>query len=266
MKPLIVAIGLVVAALPLAAQSPAETKPSSAPSEDASGQTALTKTWGRAVDPDRDCKFKGDEKSLTITVPGSERPHDLSAELGNLNAPRTLKPVSGDFTFQVTVQGVFAPGDDSTQPGRTGYTGAGILMFVDPENYVRIERATLHGSGGEPHDYVNFEMRLDGKLVRIGTTGDRPITSKNPLHLRLERKGDLLHGFVSDDGQIWDEMEPKQVPETWPETAEVGVAAISTSRLPFEPVYTGLQLVSQPVITVPEPGTPPDAPAPAKAK
>ena len=103
--------------------------------------------WGKAVDPEGDCRFENLRGRLIITVPGSKKPHDLSPEMGNTTAPRMVKPVPGDFVIQVRVDGEFEPGDESTQAGRTGYTGAGLVVFADEKNFVRIERATLHAVG-----------------------------------------------------------------------------------------------------------------------
>jgi hypothetical protein len=78
--------------------------------------------WGVTADQDSDCQFRVDSGVLKINVPGSERAHDLSAENNMMNAPRVTQKVHGDFTVQVRVDGTFEPGEESTQPGRTGYT------------------------------------------------------------------------------------------------------------------------------------------------
>ena len=76
--------------------------------------------WGKAVDPDRDCKFSVKKGELSIFVPGSNGPHDLAAEIDVTNAPRVLQPVSGDFIVQAKIEGRFEPGDQSSLQGRTG--------------------------------------------------------------------------------------------------------------------------------------------------
>src|SRR4051812_8587189 len=96
--------------------------------------------WGEAVDPAGDCNFEVKEGRLRITVPSSDKPHDLSPELESSTAPRVLRPVKGDFTIEVKVGGEFEPGEKSTQEGRTGYTGAGLVVFADEKNFVRLER------------------------------------------------------------------------------------------------------------------------------
>jgi regulation of enolase protein 1 (concanavalin A-like superfamily) len=195
--------------------------------------------WGAPTDPAGDCKFDLRDNKLMITVPGSDKAHDLGAEVSNMTAPRVLQPVSGDFVLTVKIDGEFDPGDESTQPGRTGYNGAGLVVFADENNYVRIERATLN-SGAEVHPYTNFEIRVDGQNERFGTTGDLPTEDRKPTWLRLERKGGKMLGAMSHDGEEWAYGKPKELTsEAWnkPEV-KVGVAAINTSKQPFVPSFS----------------------------
>ena len=202
------------------------------------------KGWGTPRNPAADCLFKAENDSLTITVPGSPTPHDLSPELNSSTAPCVLQPVSGDFTIEVKVDGEFTPGDDSTQKGRTGYTGAGLVVFADQANFIRLERATLQHQGGEGHAYINFEIRVDGQLQAIGTTGDFVIEAGKPTWLRLGRRGDQILGAVSFDKMKWHQGEPKQLTSNAWKNGNIvaGVAAISTSRQPFSPVYSNVKL------------------------
>jgi regulation of enolase protein 1 (concanavalin A-like superfamily) len=201
--------------------------------------------WGVALDLAGDCEFKAEDGKLSITVPGSAKPHDMSTELLSSTAPRVLQPASGDFVMVVKVEGEFAPGGESTQRGRTGYTGAGLVVFADAENYVRLERATLQSSGEEESPYTNFEIRVDGDLERIGNTGDIPTEAGKPTWLRLERKGNLLLGSMSQDGVNWKEGVPKELrSKAWKKEVLAGVAAISTSKSVFKPNYSHFSLQS----------------------
>ncbi len=207
-----------------------------------SGQTEAKAVWGKAEDPDKDCKIEARENQLTIKVTGGAKPHDLSAEIGTMNAPRSLQEIEGDFTMRVTVDGGFAPGGDSTQAGRSGYNGAGLLLMVDDKNYIRLERATLHWKGQEPQPYINFEMREGGTPATFGSTGDTSFKPEGPTVLRVERKGDTLLASVSNDGLIFVDLEPKKLPANWPGKIKVGFAAVSTSQFDFTPVFTQLML------------------------
>src|SRR5439155_620645 len=78
--------------------------------------------WGLAIDPDADCQFKPDGKTLSMQVPGSW--HDLHPDSGKLNSPRVLKEMEGDFAVIVKVTGDFQPGGKSTNPKGVPYNGA----------------------------------------------------------------------------------------------------------------------------------------------
>jgi hypothetical protein len=198
--------------------------------------------WGTAIDPDEDCKFFVAEDALRMSVPGS-RPHDLAADIETTNAPRVLQSVRGDFTIQVRVEGRFAPGDESTKEGRTGYNGAAIVAMSDAENVVTLARAVLQRPGEEAVHYANFEIRIAGELQRIGLTGDHPLPKDGPVFLRLERRGAKFLGAVSVDGMTWDVLEPKEIPAEWPGELQAGVAAISTSKDEFNPRFSKLQVI-----------------------
>lgn len=202
------------------------------------------RVWGRPVNPANDCKFKADGSRLFITVPGSDEAHDLSPELGKCTAPRLVQAVEGDFIIQVRIDGEFQPGEESTQRGRTGYTGAGLVIFADEKNFVRIERATLQSGGVDATPYTNFEIRVDGELERMGTTGDLPTEKDKPTWLRLERRSQKILGAMSQDGEHWKYGEPKELrAEAWNGKGIVaGVAAISTSRKDFTPIYSGFTI------------------------
>ncbi len=249
-------LGLALATLLSSAhaQQPAEPKAAEEEKEAASKlQRQKIENWGIALDLAGDCHFAASGGKLTITVPGSEKPHDLSTELHSSTAPRVLQPALGDFTLQVRIDGEFAPGDESTQAGRTGYTGAGLVVFADAKNFVRLERATLHRTGGKQTAYTNFEVRVDGDLERIGLTSDAPLEEGKPTWLRLQRKGNFLHGAVSQDGVTWKESLPKELTDkAWKKETLAGVAAISTSTKTFEPTYSEFSIQSKPAEAKPE--------------
>ncbi|MGC1272937.1 MAG: DUF1349 domain-containing protein [Planctomycetaceae bacterium] len=191
------------------------------------GQQEEQQDWGEVVDPDGDCTVRFGEAGVTIEVPGT--PHDLSAELGVVNAPRILHDVEGDFIAEVKVTGIVKPEGDPTVPGRTPYNGAGLLLWLDEETYVRLERAGLtRPSTGELQSYANFEVRKKGGPG--GSTGR--LVPSAPLHLRLERRGDRVLGSISPDGLSWKAFDALEV--ELPAKVRVGVAAINSASEPFK--------------------------------
>jgi len=180
--------------------------------------------WGRVMDPWRDCDVSLDREHdrLKIQVPGT--PHVLSAEVPQLpmNAPRVVRRVRGDFTAGVRVLGRLEPGRSPTTH-YDPYHGAGLIVWQDPSNYLRLERAVGFIKGRD-HPYVNYELREGGLLaVSRGFT-----IADGPLFLKFRRQGQAFSAWYSHDGRRWIEL--GRVDATFTDRAEVGVVAVNSSE------------------------------------
>jgi regulation of enolase protein 1 (concanavalin A-like superfamily) len=193
--------------------------------------------WGTAFDPDGDCKFTVGRNALTITVPGSD--HVLSVERGRMNAPRVLQEVEGDFIAQVRVAGDFPKGAKTVVPERRPLFVAGLLLYVDDNTYVRLERTELVRDGAQ-ENYPNWELRQRGEWLRAGGPHDGAIDGKGPVWLRLERRGGRLMGSHSADGVSWTAMDPLGV--KLPAKVRVGVTAGNNTTTGFSASFEGMQL------------------------
>lgn len=197
--------------------------------------------WGIVVNPDGDAAADpAAGGALTLTAPGPV--HDLSAELDKMNAPRVLRPAQGDFTAVVTVTGGFAPGRKTLRP-RKAYHGAGLVAMADDENYVRLERATFRTAAGSTRHYGNFEVRIDGKISRLGQARDMPLDPSKPTQLRLERRGTAVSGFVRQGDGPWKSLGTKRI--DLHSEPDVGVCAVNTSTAPFDPTFSGLSITPE---------------------
>ncbi len=190
--------------------------------------------WGDAVDPDGDCQFELDprEDKVRIIVPG--KPHILSAEIGRVNAPRLLRDIKGDFDLIVRVAGTSNPAGKATTTVYPPYHGAGLLIWQDQENYVRLEIAT-----DVPHrkarPYVNFEHRKDGALaISSGITN-----TDGSNHLRLKRRGDEIYASFGPDGMHWTSFSPLTAKLN--DRLQVGVSAINSSTKLLTAEFEGLE-------------------------
>jgi regulation of enolase protein 1 (concanavalin A-like superfamily) len=199
------------------------------PAREGQGRTASEDAWENPVDPDGDCNFELDrsEGKVRIIVPG--KAHLLSAEVGQVNAPRILRGIKGDFDLSVRIAGTKHPGRRPTTTMYSPYHGAGLVIWQDDENYVRLEIATDLLNGRE-RPYVNFEYRKEGALaVSSGmNNGD------GSYHLRLKRRGDEVFASFGPDGVRWSSFPPLTVKLN--DRLKVGVTAInsSTKRLTAE--------------------------------
>jgi regulation of enolase protein 1 (concanavalin A-like superfamily) len=192
--------------------------------------------WGRVLDPWRDCDVSLDleHDRLKIKVPGT--PHVLSAEVPQLpmNAPRVVRRVRGDFTAGVHVLGRLEPGRSKTTH-YDPYHGAGLIVWQDPSNYLRLERA-VGFINGRCHPYINYELREGGRLaVSHGFT-----TEDRPLFLKLRRQGVAFSAWYSRDGRRWVEL--GRVDATFAERVEVGVIAVNSSQRTLSAELEGLNV------------------------
>lgn len=190
----------------------------------------ILKGWGEVIDPDGDCEFNLANGGLTIKVPAPAAPrkgHGLEAEAKALNAPRVLREIEGDFIADVEVGGTFKPGGRSANPRVFPFVGAGLLLWSDEGNYLRLERAAIDRNG-QLVPYALFEERRDSRP--IPPAGGIQVPDQ-PTLLRLERHGDQFSAQVSVDGMAWRAFPPRVI--KLPAKLKLGVAAISSSRQPF---------------------------------
>ncbi len=194
--------------------------------------------WGDAVDPDGDCKFELEprENRVRIIVPG--KTHILSAEIGYVNAPRILRDIEGDFDVSVRVAGTGHPGGKTTTNVYSPYHGAGLLIWQDQENYVRLEIAA-DLQHGKARPYVNFEHRKDGALA----TSSGIVNTDGSNHLRLRRRGAEIYASFSPDGVRWTSFSP--ITAHLQERLNVGVVAINSSTKPLTAEFEGFDVLER---------------------
>jgi regulation of enolase protein 1 (concanavalin A-like superfamily) len=180
--------------------------------------------WGRVVDLWNDCNitFNSQYGRLEMHVPGT--PHVLSAEVPDLpmNAPRVVRPIRGDFTASVRVIGRLEPGRLRTTH-YDPYHGAGLIIWQDASNYLRLERA-VGFMNGRHNPYINFEVREGGRLAESHgiSIPDRSI------FLKLRRHGTDFSAWYSHDSREWVGLGTLHA--SFIERVEVGVIAVNSAR------------------------------------
>ena len=152
------------------------------------------------VDPDKDCRLIKDAQndSIKIEVPANKL-HTLAPEVvAQLdkkkplhNAPMTLTDVEGDFVAVVLVTGEISPGlalPDDRQGNHIPATfqGAGLLLYLDRDNFVRLERTSGVAAGSmRPIERILFEVVRGGKQV---VSQNDPLPPNGPAYLFLMRR------------------------------------------------------------------------------
>jgi regulation of enolase protein 1 (concanavalin A-like superfamily) len=194
-------------------------------------------SWGDVVDPDGDCTIRVEKSVLTLEVPGSW--HDLSGANHQANAPRILRRVEGDFVVQVRVCGDFQPEGPPTRERAVPFNGAGLLLWLDADHYIRMERGAALNKGRiaavlllERHELGRVVARNNARIEE----GD--------FYLKIERRGGRIVGSYGTDGRAW--AEAKAIEVDWPARLNVGLDAVTSSFSPLSVRFEEFSIAKPP--------------------
>jgi regulation of enolase protein 1 (concanavalin A-like superfamily) len=195
--------------------------------------------WGTVTNPANDASVGEKEGKLTIKVPGGN--HNLNPTLRyGTNAPRVMQKVTGDFTIQVKVTFTDPPGTTSAVNGRP-FNGAGLLVWQDEQNFLRLERNCYWDGAGQ---LVCYPPLIEDWIGGQYTSGTPPVAATfftgPSTWFRLSRQGRNLGLSMSQDGAEWSTL--RTVTMDLPDEVSVGVAAVNSSTKPFTAEFEGLEL------------------------
>jgi len=195
--------------------------------------------WGalKVAAAAEDCDFRLDGSSLVVGIPGTL--HLLNPQLaeGNKTAPRLLTDVRGDFVAAVKVAGSIRPGTTPLPNLPFPFQGAGLLLWQDERNYLRLERSSLYSPQGKRLHQVLVELCRDGKTLPSVLRD----VSDADLLLRFDRRGNEVRcAYSPDDGKTW--LEVKRQPVFFPAAVRVGVSASNASPQRFAPEFQAWDL------------------------
>ena len=196
--------------------------------------------WGMFVDPLGQCDITADRGRIEIGVPLGA--YDLSIELGQTTAPRVMQHVAGDLVARVTVDELPEPAAPAAGQPRRAYRGAGLLLWQDERNYVRLESAVT-GADGSSVRYALFETRHDGRPVG-GLAGSGVRLRGGPTDLRLQRHDRELVAQARQGNEDWREVGRAEV--DLQRALEVGVAVVNTAASGLRAGLSGFSLVTEP--------------------
>jgi hypothetical protein len=208
--------------------------------------------WDKPLDPDKDCKFRQTKNELTLTVPAKD--HDYDPRRKQLNAPRLLRDVEGDFVVEARVGGELKATADSSVKGAVSHAAGGLFVMLGNKSGVTVH--LMFGSrrdGGEPVAFVAFQApSANGKGGAFGLwKGDHkrwflPAGAKH-AYLRIERRGDTIGGWVSADGKEWLKyMHPITYGDKPAAKLKVGLIATSTSKDEVKVTFDQFKLTTLP--------------------
>jgi uncharacterized repeat protein (TIGR01451 family) len=162
-------------------------------------QAQLNGAWSW-VDPLGDSSYSLTERPGYLRLSTPDGGHDIYQ---NFDAPRILQQVDTDFiiTTRVTIHPQY------------NYQGAGLMIWLDTENYIRLERTFVQG--------INMGGRVfGGRTFAI----EIPFTVDS-VYLRLQRSAGRVDGWYSTDGSSWSHAGYSEFPAGG--TLSVGLALIN---------------------------------------
>jgi serine/threonine-protein kinase len=194
--------------------------------------------WGEVIDPRLDCRFERTAGRLTLTVPGGW-PHELSIVPGsNLDAPRVLQWVVGDFDAQLKVAEFARAKFKPAANGAIRRVAAGLVVWIDAHNFLCLERASDGEIGGGAFSTARWYIGAQEQRLL------RPLPN-DKTYLRIERRRQTLHLLTGVNGRDWESL--KKV-ETLPlaERVQVGVYAVSARTPEFTAAFEEFLLLPLP--------------------
>jgi len=185
--------------------------------------------WGVVRNPRKNGEFRQSGEKLTIRS---------AAEIGNwrldrsISAPAVLKPVSGNFVYEVTA----GPAPDAE------WSSALVVLCDHSKTF---SYSVGNGTREVGKRWLNQVIWTGGD--NIWPKGPLyPIDHKKPLRIRMEREDKLLRVFARQDGdKDWRPL-TSQVLAYWPKELEVGVAAANSGRTESIMEFSNPVLVQEP--------------------
>jgi len=210
---------------------------------------------GPLVDPESDCNLEKDAKSQTIKIGvPCDKPHTLAPELVTErdkknplhNAPMTLTPVEGDFAAIVRVTADLSPGltlpeDRQGNNISSTFQGAGLLLYQDKNNFVRLERTAAVPVGSiQPVHKVLLEVVKGGKPVESQKFA---VPSGGPVYLILLRQSARVTCRASVD-LTGPAIAVKSFEFKLPSKVNVGLSVSNISASPFTATFEKFALLN----------------------
>lgn len=224
---------------PPPATGPAAATESTTPEAIATYGGARTVAWGTFVDPLGQCGIVERDGGLEMSVPAGA--YDLSIELGQVTAPRLMRPADGDQQAQVTIEALPEPEPGPPDQPRRPFHGAGLLLWKDERTYVRLEAAVMRAVDDSVVRYSLFEVRSDGKVVG-GLAPNALRLLAGPADLRLDRRGSEIVAYVRQQGGDWREAGRASIQMAAP--VSLGIAAVNRATSPLRARFSRFELTS----------------------
>jgi regulation of enolase protein 1 (concanavalin A-like superfamily) len=195
------------------------------------------KGWGTWIDPLGDCQTAERAGHVAIWAPGKYRDLMATPDWRNSDAPRIVSSVKGDFTVEVLVRRFPFPfpktASNSEKP--TSYMSAGLVVWQDQDNFLRLQRAANGDSGrvGVHGNAFSGSKYLGGNFLSANDTD---------IYLRVKRKSGRFESSYSLDGKSWQALERKGKELILTGEVKVGVFAINATNREITTEFFGFKI------------------------
>jgi predicted ATPase/class 3 adenylate cyclase/regulation of enolase protein 1 (concanavalin A-like superfamily) len=132
------------------------------------------------INPGGDCGYEFNIESSRLEIRAAS---GCDLWESNLNAPRLLQEISGDFAIETKM----ALAEKETP------TVGGLLVWNDKDNYIRFERG-MHGT-----NEIGLSGKINGEWGHFG----RGMLVSETVYMCIERIGDTLSAYCSKDCENW---------------------------------------------------------------
>lgn len=202
------------------------------------GQGNAVKGWGFFIDPDKDCAYRLAEDGLELNVPSG--PHGLHLAAENLystkllNAPRVVQATKGDFTVTMDYPRYELAHGTPAAVAEAPYASAGLLVWKDERNFVRLTRSQNTANNESPA--IQVSGYLEGALQY-----DWPKDPPDIVEIRISRKGKkLAFAYRTRGVDNWTAVDKHAF--DFEGEVQVGVVAVNKTAAAFSPKFSGLKL------------------------
>jgi S1-C subfamily serine protease len=210
---------------------------------------------GPLIDPEKDCHLEKNDETYKIKIEIPGKIHTLAPYVVSRlnkkkplhNAPRTLAEVEGDFVALVEVTGEISAGSKLPKDRQNNtlpftFQGAGLLLYQDKDNFVRLERTA--GVGLESLQTVHkalIEIVKDGKQLEL-TNFYWPVPEGNTLLIMIRRKGKVRFQFRSSSSPAT--YTSPEFELDLPKKVQVGLSAANISAKPFTATFENFSIIN----------------------
>ena len=212
------------------------------------------------IDPEQDCHLSKNDDDGTIKLTIPPKLHVLAPEVRKQkkpvnNAPMSLIDVKGDFMALVGVTGDMNPGAEplalpegvsyrdargqtKRKPPGT-FQGAGLLLYQDANNYMRLERASFTQDGRPV-----LEQKILIEIVKKGEHLIQPIylpVPESEMMLGISRRNGRISCLIVVGDTL--SLGTKQLLLDFPDDVKIGLCASNVSQKPLEAQFKGFVLL-----------------------